>query len=280
MKIRAILELVRVEHSLMLILGVIVPILLLDLGFTAVQASLLFLCPFLISAGAFALNDYFDVESDRRNRKDRPIVRGDISKSGALWISVLLLALGMLAALPLGAYPLLIAVVFASLSVLYDWKLKDVALIGNMVIASSMAIVFIFTEMALAGTVSQLTMLICATSFLSGLGREVQKTVQDLEGDVKARGSRTLPVLIGVNASLAFSVLLIAAASIIALYMFLEVPPLKLNPYYLIPLAASVLGFAYASRMFYGDAVMRERGRKVSLYALLLGIFAYILGGI
>ncbi|MEM0438133.1 MAG: UbiA family prenyltransferase [Candidatus Micrarchaeia archaeon] len=280
MRLPAVMELVRVEHSIMLVLGVATSILLLDLQFTHTQLLLLSLCPFLVSAGAFALNDYFDAGSDRKNRKDRPIVRGDVSEQLALWLGVSLLSLGVLIAFPLGMQAFSIALVFAFLSVLYDWKLKDVALIGNSIIAASMAIVFIFTEVALAGTISQLTLLICATSFLSGLGREIQKTVQDVEGDVLARKSMTLPVLIGKAPSLHLSLVFVLAASLLGIYLYLTVPPLQNNPLYIIPMTLSIGLLCYSSYLFYGGKKSAEKGRKLSLYALMLGIFAFLLGGI
>ncbi|MCX8205815.1 MAG: UbiA family prenyltransferase [Candidatus Micrarchaeota archaeon] len=280
MGMREIAELVRIEHSVMLVLGVITAIVLLDLQFTYVQLILLSLCPFLVSAGAFALNDYFDAESDRRNRKDRPIVRGDVSKQFALWLGISLLSLGALLAFPLGMHAFSIALVFAFLSVLYDWKLKDVALIGNSIIAASMAIVFIFTEVALAGTISQLTLLVCTASFLSGLGREIQKTVQDVEGDTKARKSMTLPVIIGKAASLHLSLVFIFAASLLGIYLYLSVPPLQNNALYIAPMALSIALLSYSSYLFYGDKKQNEKGRKISLYALMLGILAFLLGGL
>ncbi|MCX8200192.1 MAG: UbiA family prenyltransferase [Candidatus Micrarchaeota archaeon] len=279
-QLKTLLELVRVEHSLMLMLGAIVAIVLLGLQATLLQLVLLFSCPFLISAGAFALNDYFDAESDRINKKNRPIVRNEISKENALYLAILLLVAGVAAAYPLGVHAFSIALVFAVLSVLYDWKLKDIALIGNAIIASSMAIVFIFTEVALANSISQITVMVCAISFLTGLGREIQKTVQDVEGDVMARKAKTLPVLVGKSISLHLSALLITAASIIAIYLFLAVPPLMGNYLYLIPMLCSVLGLAYATYLSYGSTEKIEQGRKISLYSLMLGIVAFISGGI
>ncbi len=278
--LRAIAKLIRVEHSVMLVLGVITVILLLDLQFTPMQFVFLSLCPFLISAGAFALNDYFDVESDRKNKKDRPIVKGEITKEGALWLSMVCFALGVLATLPLGPYPLVIALIFTLLSIAYNWKLKDVAIVGNAIIASSMAIVFMFTSIALTGTIPRLIILISATSFLSGLGREIQKTVQDVEGDVTARKSKTLPVIIGKPNSLHLALMLTGLASILALYLYVDVPPLKNNILYIIPAVLSIWLLTYSSYLFYGDKKSAELGRKLSLYALMLGILAYLMGGI
>lgn len=280
MILKTIAELTRIEHSAMLVLGVITAIALLHLPFTYSQLLFLFLCPFLVSAGAFALNDYFDVETDRKNRKDRPIVRGDITEGQALWLGIILLVLGVLAAVPLGIPALAIALLFALLSILYDWKLKDVALLGNMIIASSMAIVFIFTEMALSGSVSHLIIFVAAVSFLSGLAREIQKTVQDVEGDVKVRKSRTLPVIIGNSPSLILALLLTIVASLLAVWLFLAVPPLINNYYYLVPAAGSIIGLLYAAVRFFGNPQEQETARKISLGSMTLGMIAYLLGGV
>ncbi len=280
MNLKAIAQLTRIEHSVILMLGVITAIVLLHLSFTYAQLVSLLLCPFLVSAGAFALNDYFDAESDRINKKKTPIVKGEISEWEAKWLGIALLLMGVLVAVPLGTNALNIAFLFASLSILYDWKLKDVALLGNAIIAASMAIVFIFTDVALSGTISALTMVVVATSFLFGLAREIQKTVQDVEGDVKARGSVTLPVLIGKNPSLVLALLLTIAASLLALWPFLSMPPLQGNYLYLIPALGSIIGLLYASVRFFGTPHDQETAKKISLLSLTLGMVAYLLGGL
>jgi len=280
MNLKAIAKLTRVEHSFMLIFGVIAAILLLDLQFTYLQIISLFLCPFFISSGAFALNDYFDIESDRINKKNTPIINGEISTHQALWLAIGLLAMGIAIAYPLGVPAFAIAVLFALLSVAYDWKLKDIALVGNSIIAASMAIVFIFTDVALSNNISLITMMIALISFVFGLAREILKTVQDVEGDTKARGSRTLPVLIGKGNSLILAQFLIVIGSVLALYLYFSLPPLKGNIAYVIPAVGSILAFAYASFLAYSGEREQERGRRISLYGLALGILAYILGGI
>ncbi|MGC8923620.1 MAG: UbiA family prenyltransferase [Candidatus Micrarchaeia archaeon] len=280
MKIRTFIELTRMEHSIMLVLGVFVVILLADIQPSYDKLLFALACPLLISAGAFALNDYFDAESDRLNRKNRPIVRGEITKEDALKIAVLLIVLGTLIAYPLGVYPFMIAVVFALLSILYDWKLKDVALIGNIIVAASMSIIFIFTSLSFAENISSVVIYVAIISFISGLGREIQKTVQDIEGDVAARGSKTLPVFIGKSYSLHVALLLMIIASALALYLYFEIPPLKGNTLYLVPMLVSVCMFLYSSYLFYGAQKQKEMGRRISLYALILGIISYMLGGI
>ncbi len=280
MNAKSIARLIRIEHSLMLCLGVITVILLQNLAFTDMQIAALLLTPFLISAGAFALNDYFDIESDKINKKDNPIVKGEIRETDALLIGAEMIAVGVIISWHLGMGAFIIAVLFAILSIAYDYKLKDIAVIGNAVIASSMAIVFIFTEISLAGEISELVLLISAVSFMSGIGREIQKTAQDMEGDLKGRKSKTLPMIIGKENALHLAAALIVCASLLALHLYFAVPPLQNNIAYLAIALCSIALFAYSTIKFYGDEKEMEIGRKYSLYALMLGIIAFLVGGL
>ena len=49
--------------------------------------------------GGMVWNDYFDVEQDKRERPDRPIPSGRVSRAEAGWLGILLLAAGLLFAL-------------------------------------------------------------------------------------------------------------------------------------------------------------------------------------
>ena len=48
---------------------------------------LTFFTALFLEASTFALNDYYDFEIDKKNKRiDRPLVRGDISKNTALYL--------------------------------------------------------------------------------------------------------------------------------------------------------------------------------------------------
>jgi 4-hydroxybenzoate polyprenyltransferase len=53
----------------------------------------------LLYAGGTTLNDYFDAEEDARERPERPIPSGDVSRGGALALGVVLLSGGVVVAL-------------------------------------------------------------------------------------------------------------------------------------------------------------------------------------
>lgn len=278
--IRAAMKLTRIEHSFMLVFAVIVSVITLNLQFPIEMYFYLFLCPFLVSAGAFALNDYFDVETDKLNNKKTPIVTGEITKNNALLISILLLLFGIFVSLPLGINALMIAIVFAILSVLYNYKLKDVALIGNIIISMSMAIVFIFTEMAVSNTITSTSIFMGLTSMFSGLGREIYKTVQDVEGDVKARNSKTLPVLIGKTLSIHLGSFSILIALLGAIYMFFEIIPMKENLAYLFTAGISIILFLNAILLVYSKEKDFEKIRNLTLKAMSFGLISFLISGL
>lgn len=276
--INAIRKLTRIEHSFMLILAVFVSIITLNLQFQLEMLFYLILCPFLVSAGAFALNDYFDVETDRINKKKTPIVIGEISKNKALLISILFLLTGILLSLILGLNSFIIVLIFSILSIAYNYKLKDVALVGNVIISMSMAIVFIYTEVTIVNTISITTIFMCLVSFLAGLGREIYKTVQDMEGDKKGRESKTLPLIIGKNNSLHLGSMFIVLAMVCAVYMYLEINPMKSNLIYLGIVSISLILFTYSIKLVYSGEF--EKVRKITLYSLTIGLISFLISGI
>jgi len=280
MNIKTVMKLTRIEHSLMLVVAVVVSVITLNLQFPLEMYFYLFMCPFLVSAGAFALNDYFDVETDKLNNKKTPIVNGEISKNNALLISIMLLVLGIIISLPLGNYAFIIAIIFAILSVLYNYKLKDVALIGNIIISMSMAIVFIFTEIAIVGTITNTSIFMGLTSMFSGLGREIYKTVQDMEGDIKARNSKTLPVLIGKQNSIHLGTISIILAIFGAIYMYFEIIPMKENLAYLIIAGISILLFLKSISLVYSKENKFKEIRNLTLQAMSIGLISFLISGV
>ncbi len=259
--INALIRSARIEHSIILDLGVFV--ILKILGIMVPQEYLLSLLavPFLISAGAFILNDYYDIESDRINHKNTPLVKGDINPRIAYFFGVIFLGIGVIAALPLGLIGTIIAILFAGLSWMYDFKLKDLPLVGNIVIALSMSIVFIFTEASLLGTISYPTLILATIAFLFGLGREIIKTVQDMEGDAKARKSKTLPMIIGPTLSIILAVILITFAGALNLWMYYSVYPFILA-------SVNSLRLMWISEIIIAIAVYSVMGMKMEGFEL------------
>ncbi|OYT65535.1 prenyltransferase, partial [ANME-1 cluster archaeon ex4572_4] len=104
-----------------------------------------FLTAVFLQAGTFALNDFYDLESDIANqRRDRPLVRGELKKEEALLVACVAVVVGLFFASFLGWVLFLLASVLAVLGVLYDVKLKEVLAVSNIYIAFTMAVPFVF----------------------------------------------------------------------------------------------------------------------------------------
>jgi geranylgeranylglycerol-phosphate geranylgeranyltransferase len=275
--LRELYRLTRFEHALMLALAVLMAEAVASAGIPPISAVLVLslLVPILSEMGSFALNDYFDVEADRRNgMKDRPLVSGKISRGFAKWFSCACLLLSVALAYLINMPAFIIALAFNALAVLYDWKLKDMPLAGNAYIALTMAIPFVFGNYVVSAVLSPLNLTLALLGFVAGLAREIIKSVQDVEGDVAARGSRTLPVVVGKKASLASAVALYLLFIILSALPFLM--GLKPAP---LPAALIIAADALILLICYRLATRSDLrfARNASLVAFVLGMLGFLL---
>ncbi|MDV3294155.1 MAG: geranylgeranylglycerol-phosphate geranylgeranyltransferase [Nitrososphaerales archaeon] len=155
--------------------------------FPVLQTLLGFSTGFFVCAYSMVVNDVYDVEVDGVNQPDRPIPSGQLSVDGAWRLSIVLLVAGMACSLlSLSVAAVVIALLYAFLSWLYSARAKKAGLAGNLIVASSLAIPFIYGGVVSGGLVfSSLLLMMAFTSFFSGVGREVVKAMADIEGDAK-----------------------------------------------------------------------------------------------
>jgi len=278
--LKEMVKLTRFEHALMLAFAVLVAEIIVLGSFPPIEIFILLslLVPIFSEMGSFALNDYFDVETDRLNKKtDRPLVKGTITPAFALKFSIVFLILSTVLAFFINIFAFSIALFFNIAAVLYNWKLKDLPLAGNVYIALTMAIPFIFGNYVVSQELSMIVLVLALLGFLAGLAREIIKSVQDMEGDVKARGSKTLPVMIGEKASLDFAVLLYL------LFMPLTAIPFVLGLEFSV-LSAVLIIAADALIAYMCIRIIKEKdyklARNVSLVAFALGMLGLLAASI
>ncbi len=188
MSIRAGVDLIRPVNCAMIGFAVIVGVFVSKPpAVPLLQTSLGFLTGFFVCAYSMAVNDVYDVEVDRVNRPDRPLPSGRISVGGGFRLSLAVLIAGIgCSALSLNAAAVGIALLYAFLSWLYNSRAKKTGLAGNLIVASSLAIPFIYGGVISGGSITRSLLLMMAlTSFFSGVGREVVKAMADVEGDAK-----------------------------------------------------------------------------------------------
>jgi geranylgeranylglycerol-phosphate geranylgeranyltransferase len=158
---------------------------------TATETALGFLVGFLIGAAAMASNDIFDLEVDGVNAPERPLPSGRISVKAVAAVTALLAALGLAAAAFLGLAPFIAAAVTLAIGVFYNWKGKEYGLAGNLMVAVSVAMTFIFGGLAVGAAAEPMVWFFGIMALLFDLGEEISNGVLDAEGDGK-RGARSL----------------------------------------------------------------------------------------
>jgi geranylgeranylglycerol-phosphate geranylgeranyltransferase len=156
---------------------------------------LVVLCPTFITAAGNALNDMCDIEIDRINKPLRPLPSGTLSVEGARVFMIAMFILGNIAALLLGFGSLFISLFVATpLLYWYAYRLRHVALVGNVIVAFLSALTFIFAAQAFGNI--KLGYVPFVFTFIISLIREIVKDLEDLNGD-EAHDSKTLPVMVG-----------------------------------------------------------------------------------
>ena len=147
-KVKAIWELLRLEHGVMIAIAILIGslIALKGEGFPSLDNFILtFFTALFLEASTFALNDYYDLEIDKKNKRtDRPLVRGDLAPKTALYLFILFFPLGIVCSYFVNLTCFTIALITALFAVLYDAYLKKIKLLGNFFIAYVMAIPFVF----------------------------------------------------------------------------------------------------------------------------------------
>jgi len=279
----AILKLTRIEHSIMLVIAVIAAELIAN-GLPSLFILLMsIVTPVFISMASFAINDYFDIEVDKFNKKmQRPLVNGSLKPLDAIYVTAITLVIGIVASAFINLYCFAIAVIFGALALLYAYKIKETLFWGNAYIAFSMAIPFIFGNYVVSMSLKQSIILITLLIFFSGLAREIHGTIRDLKGDIKIRNVKTLPRVIGVGKAAAFALVFYLIAILISIYLFMYYEPFKLNLIYALPIAITdiillYLGIKYIyerSERFYSFA------RNASLAAMGIALLAFLIAPI
>jgi 4-hydroxybenzoate polyprenyltransferase len=288
---RDVLRLTRIEHSIMLVIAVIAAEILAGFTFGLQTMVLSIIPPIFISAGAFTINDYYDIKADKANGEtDRPLVSGAISRKEAIAIYLICNLVGIVSSFFLGLPAVVIVIIFAALSFLYSRWLKTTLFFGNAYVAFSMVIPFIYGSYIASNSMNGQITSICALIFLAGLAREIHGMVRDYHGDSAERKSKNLVYYFGeFGASISALVLYLMAIGI-SVFM-LHYPQFGGNLVYVVPIAVTDIALLYLS---FGYLVMMpwkgksgKKGkaffhlsRNLSLGVMALSTLAFLLAAI
>jgi geranylgeranylglycerol-phosphate geranylgeranyltransferase len=282
-KLIAVLKLTRIEHSIMLVIAVLAAELITKGLPDYFLLAMSLITPIFISMASFAINDYYDIEVDKLNKKmNRPLVNGSIKPSEAMAVAWTSLIIGIAASAFINLYCFLIALVFGLLAMLYAYKIKEKLFWGNAYIAFSMAIPFIFGNFVVSESINYKILLIALLIFFSGLAREIHGTIRDLKGDTLVRNAKTLPKVIGVKNSAIIALVFYLIAILISIYLFAYYQPFKLNIIYILPISITDISLLYVGIgfLYKKDEHFYSLARNLSLGAMALALLAFLLSPI
>ncbi|MFX0203765.1 MAG: UbiA family prenyltransferase [Candidatus Hodarchaeota archaeon] len=286
-KIHAVLRLIRVEHSLIGSIGVTVgAIITTRIEHTFLNRIRLLqaaLVAIFIIAGSFALNDYFDVDVDRKNRRfDRPIVTGDLSARQVLIGAIIAIIIGLFIASFLDFLLLGLATIVTFLATIYNFRLKEFGLLGNIYIASTYAAPWIFGGLVFSPKSSTAWIAFGSLSlitFIAGLGREILKGIMDTEGDT-LRNVRSIARKYGPKTAASLAVSFILIAVVLTPIPFFYAFNRSLSYLLLVSITDLALLGVCISILRDQSYTNAKKARERSLLSCILGTIAFLAGAI
>ena len=127
---------------------------------------------------------------DRVNRPDRPLPSGRISVKELWALFFTFGVVGLASAALLGPVVLALAATVWGVALLYNVRLKEAGLLGNLAVAFCVSRTIVIGGTA-AGAVNGLVLTFGALAFLFDLGEEIASDAMDIEGD-SVRSSRSI----------------------------------------------------------------------------------------
>src|SRR6056297_333000 len=163
-----------------------------------------FVYGFFLSGSAMVLNDIFDIEVDKVNSPERPLPSGIISSRDAKVFALIITVLGLLSALFIGSLAVLLYIIFWTVGFLYNWKFKELGVIGNLFVSVSVGFTIILGGIVVDNPWNINVIIFSLILFLFDLAEEIAADTMDIEGD-KKRNVKSIPILIGKKKALYIS---------------------------------------------------------------------------
>ena len=169
---------------------------------------------FITSAG-FALNDYFDRESDAVIKPKRPIPSGALNLKQVILVSVVFFATGLILALMINWLSFLILLVDSLVLVAYSAFVKRWSgFAANMLVGLLVGTAFLYGEAVITGAIS-LVSLSLYPIFLGTVGGNILRDILSSEGDSRV-GYPTLPQKVGNKGSVSIAAIFFVITAVLA----------------------------------------------------------------
>jgi geranylgeranylglycerol-phosphate geranylgeranyltransferase len=233
-------------------------------------ALLTFFSLSFIASGGFAINDYYDRESDAVIKPKRPIPSGALSYKQAIMVSGIFFTLGLVMSILINWLAFAIIAIDSLLLLVYSYLIKRKSgFAANLLMGVLTGTAFIYGQATATGTVSLVSLSLYPIAF-GTIGGNVLRDIFSVEGDAKV-GYPTLPQKIGnISAAKVGGLFFLLTGLLAPLPYFIG----EFTPYYLpFILLWSVLLIYSAVRLFTSARTItsiRKYERIVTMSMMLL----------
>ena len=229
----------------------------------------------LLTAAGNIINDFYDIDADKINRPHRALPSETISHATAFLFFLSFNIVALLLATLLSFSLFIIVVVTELLLYLYSYRLKNIPLVGNLVIAFLTGLAFMFGSIIVGNIYCGIIPALFA--FMINLMRELIKDIEDVDGDSIA-GLSTYPIKYGVLRTINLITIIGVALIIFTTIPFL----LKIYnvKYFIIilPGVNGVLVFVISKLRLYPSAYNLNLSSNLLKLGMVLGIISIFVG--
>lgn len=228
-----------------------------------------------LSSSAMIFNDLFDLEVDRINTPNKPLPSGRVTTTEAVVLGIITGVIALLIAGLISALVLILSLVLWVLGFLYNWKLKATGFLGNLIVATNVAMTFILGGISVGETNNLLVWIFGAIAFVFDLAEEIAGDAMDMEGDQKI-GSRSLAILYGKKVALRASGVLFFVMILLSLLPILlgETSLAYILPIGIMDVAIVLFGIRLMKSTTHAEGHQAMRGLYLSA---TVGLVAFIL---
>ncbi|MCL2358247.1 UbiA family prenyltransferase [Candidatus Bathycorpusculum sp.] len=236
-------------------------------------ALLIFFSMAFITSAGFAINDYFDRESDAIIKPKRPLPAGALTLKQVVAISSILFAIGLSLTYWLPPLSFAILAVDSLVLILYSYLVKKKSgFLANIVVGILTGTAFLYGQAAISGTITLISLSLYPIAF-GTIGGNVLRDVLSVEGDTKV-GYPTLPQKIGNYNAAKVGAFFFLLTGLLAPLPALPLLPNHFTIYYLpLILTWSVLLIYSSVRLFLSGSTVqnvRKYERIVTMSMMLL----------
>jgi 4-hydroxybenzoate polyprenyltransferase len=281
--VKAFLKLIRLEYSIFSAAGVLISgILAGDLTGVQTEFIILFLIVFFTAAGAFALNDYYDYETDKMNeRYDRPLILGLLSRKIAVVTSIISFSIVLFLSFYLNTPTRILVLISLPPFILYNVGLKKIILIKNFIIAYAFMATILGGSLVMDATLEPLIVYFAIMGFIVGTAFEIMIDIGDVHGD-KQLGIDTISTRFGLKTAGIVSTFLYGIIMILdPLPFFVLIDSQLYRDYlFLVLILIPVISYIFVSKSLLSDQspknIMKLKGQI--FLTMQIGSIAYIIG--